>query len=85
MASVAKIYDMAEERRKHDEESNRRYVESEFAHDVDTFVIGDGHAGPTSLFEIPLMYYNSLPRAKMDDNELAIMVDSVIEVVKNVV
>lgn len=83
MASVAKIYDMAEERRKHDEESNRRYVESEFANDVETFVIGDGHEGPTSLFEIPLLYYNSLPRAKMDDNELAIMVDSVIDVMKN--
>lgn len=83
MASVAKIYDMAEERRKHDEESNCRFEESNFAKDVETFIIGDGHEGPTSLFEIPLMYFNSLPRAKMDDNELAIMVDSVIDVMKN--
>ena len=36
----------------------------------------------TSIFEIPLAYYNSLPRSKMDDNEVSIMIDSVISVLE---
>lgn len=81
-ASVAKIYEMQEERCKYDLECNRRYTESAFVRDTETFKIGDGHAAPTSVFEIPLAYYNSLPRSKMDDNELSIMIDSVISVLE---
>ncbi len=81
-ASVAKIYEMQEERCQFDIDSNRRYTESAFVRDIESFRIGDGHAAPTSVFEIPLMYYNSLPRSKMDDNELSIMVDSVIAVLE---
>lgn len=81
-ASVAKIYEMQEERCKYDIDSNRRYSESAFVRDISSFKIGDGHAAPTSVFEIPLAYYNSLPRSKMDDNELAIMIDSVISVME---
>lgn len=80
-ASVAKIYEMSKERHKFDVEYNRRYSETAFFKAATEFRIGDGHAGRNSLFEIPLMYYNSLPRAKMDDNELAIMIDSVIGVI----
>lgn len=81
-ASVAKIYEMQAERCKDDIDSNRRYTESAFVRDICTFKIGDGHKAPTSIFEIPLMYYNSLPRSKMDDNELSIMIDSVIDVLE---
>lgn len=81
-ASVAKIYEMVEERCKYDVECNRRYTESSFFKDATTFRIGDGHKAPTSLFEIPLAYYNSLPRAKLDDNELAIMIDAIINVLE---
>ncbi|MEE1086670.1 MAG: tubulin-like doman-containing protein [Schaedlerella sp.] len=81
-ASVAKIYDMAEARRQYDIDSNHRYSESAFVKDLDNFRIGDGHREPVSLFEIPLTYYNSLPRSKMDDNELSIMIDSVIDVLE---
>ncbi|MBQ3045906.1 MAG: hypothetical protein IJO03_09660 [Clostridia bacterium] len=81
-ASVAKIYEMAAERCKYDVECNRRYSESAFLKDTRIFKIGDGHAAPTSLFEIPLMYYNSLPKAKMDDNELSVMIESVINVIE---
>ncbi|MCR5783061.1 MAG: tubulin-like doman-containing protein [Clostridia bacterium] len=80
-ASVAKIYEMSAERHKFDVEYNRRYSETAFFKAASEFRIGDGHTGKTSLFEIPLMYYNSLPRAKLDDNELAIMIDSVIGVI----
>lgn len=81
-ASVAKIYEMQEERCKYDIDCNRRYTESAFVRDTGSFKIGDGHAAPTSVFEIPLAYYNSLPRSKMDDNELSIMIDSVIAVLE---
>jgi len=81
-ATVAKIYEMVDERCKFDLETNRRYAESAFIDDTATFKIGDGHDAPTSLFEIPLMYYNSLPRTKLDDNELGIMIDSVINVIE---
>ncbi len=81
-ASVAKIYEMQEERCKYDIDSNHRYTESAFVRDTENFKIGDGHAAPTSIFEIPLAYYNSLPRSKMDDNELSIMIDSVIDVME---
>ena len=81
-ASVSKIYEMQEERCKFDIDSNHRYTESAFVRDAENFVIGDGHAAPTSVFEIPLAYYNSLPRSKMDDNELSIMIDSAISVLE---
>ena len=81
-ASVAKIYEMVEERCKFDVECNRRYAESTFFKEANTFKIGEGHKAPTSMFEIPLAYYNSLPRAKLDDNELSIMIDSVINVIE---
>ncbi len=81
-ASVAKIYEMQEERCKYDIDCNRRYAESAFVKDINNFKIGDGHAAPTSVFEIPLAYYNSLPKLKMDDNELSIMIDSVIAVLE---
>ena len=82
-ASVSKIYEMQEERCRFDVDSNHRYLESAFIRDVNNFRIGDGHAAPTSVFEIPLFYYNSLPRSQMDDNELSIMIDSVIAVMEN--
>ncbi|MBR5774144.1 MAG: hypothetical protein IKY44_04750 [Clostridia bacterium] len=81
-ASVSKIYDMQEERCRYDMDANRRYTESAFVRDISSFKIGDGHEAPTSVFEIPLVYYNSLPRAKMDDDELSIMIDSVISILE---
>ena len=80
-ASVAAIYKMANDRNRFDVEYNRRYSETAFFKDAMTFKVGDGHDGATSMFEIPLCYYNSLPRAKLDGNELSIMIDSVINVV----
>lgn len=81
-ASVARIYEMVEERCELDVQRNCKYDNTEFLKDVKTFKIGDGHAPETSLFEIPLVYYNSLPRTKLDDNELSIMIDSVINVIE---
>ena len=81
-ASVEQIFNMARERRRFDEESSRNYTDCGFVKDAHRFSIGKGHEGETSLFEIPLMYYNSLPKAKMDGNELATMVDAVVDVLE---
>lgn len=81
-ASVSKILERQEKACKIDIESNRRYNDSSFVRSLESFVIGDGHKAPTSIFEIPLAYYNSLPRAKLDDDELSIMIDSVILVLE---
>lgn len=82
-ATVEAIFQMAKERRKYDEEASRNYSESKFVKDCESFYIGKCHKGKTSLFEIPLVYYNSLPKAKLDGNELSTMVDAVIEVMEN--
>lgn len=82
-ATVERIREMSEARRVYDEQANHRYNESAFMRDVSSFKIGDGHKAPVSLFEIPLLYYNSLPRAKMDDNELSVMTDAVIQVLED--
>ena len=84
-ASVTKIYDMLVERFEFDLNCNRRYKETTFFKEASSFVIGEGHDAPNSMFEIPLVYFNSLPRAKLDDNELSIMIDSVIGVISDIV
>jgi len=82
-ASVRLIYEIAQDRRKYDIEKNHRYEQSVFCQDLTgQFKVGDSHDSPTSLFEVPLIYYNSLPRLKLDDNELSIMVDSVIRIIE---
>ena len=73
---------MAKERRRYDEEASRNYTDCGFVKDATNFSIGKSHAGTTSLFEIPLVYYNSLPKAKLDGNELSTMVDAVISVLE---
>ena len=82
-ASVEQIFALTKERRKFDEESSCNYNDCGFVKDAKSFSIGKGHDGETSLFEIPLMYYNSLPKAKMDGNELSTMIDAVISVLED--
>ena len=82
-ATVAQIFKMTESLRFFDVESNHKFDESGFCKDLMDLKIGDGHNPPSSLFEIPLTYFNSLPRSKADDNELGIMIDSVIRVLED--
>ncbi len=81
-AAVTMIYGMSKARRLFDQNKNHRFEETTFYKDMNRFKIGDGHENPVSLFEIPLAYYNSLPSSKLDDNELNIMVDAVISVLR---
>lgn len=81
-ATVERIFAMAKERRRYDEESSKSYADCGFVRDAKSFSISKSHGGETSLFEIPLVYYNSLPKANLDGNELATMVDAVISVLE---
>ena len=81
-ASVERILAMAKEYRRYDEEASCNYTDCGFVKDATKFFIGKSHSGVTSLFEIPLVYYNSLPKAKLDSNELSTMVDAVIFVLE---
>ena len=79
-ASVELIYKISEDRRKYDVEKSHVFDDTTFADDLKQFSIGDWHQTDVSLFEIPLMHYNSLPKRFHDENELLSMIDAVIQV-----
>lgn len=57
---------------------NSNYNGTEFKKALDEFKIGAIHDGPTSLFEIPVVYYSSLPNNSRFNGELSAIVDAVI-------
>lgn len=79
------LIEAAEEYNRSDIEKNANYSQSAFVSFLNTFRIPDNHNHPTSLFEIPLVYFNSLPNALADNNELSIMIDAVIALLESVV
>lgn len=54
------------------------YEDTEFKKALDSFAIKEIHDGPTSLFEIPVAYYASLPNSKRFNGELSAIVEAVI-------
>lgn len=84
-ASSNMIMEVAEEYSRTDVEKNNNYMQSSFFEFLETFRIPENHGGKTSLFEVPLVYYNSLPSALTDNNELSIMIDSVIHIITQAV
>ena len=79
------LIEAAEGYNKNDMEKNFTYNQSAFVRFLNSFRIPDSHNNPTSLFEIPLVYYNSLPSAMTDNNEISIMIDAVIYLLETVV
>ena len=79
------LIEAAEEYTKTDIEKNITYSDSAFVRFLNSFRIPDGHNNPTSLFEIPLMYYNSLPNALKDNHEISVMIDAVVYLLESVV
>ena len=57
---------------------NSNYDATVFARDLEEFQLDFLHSGPTSLFEIPLAYYNTLPNSKRYASELSALVEAVI-------
>ena len=66
-------------KRARDETRNSDYAETVFAKELSEFCIDCLHDGKTSLFEIPLAYYNSLPNSKRYTSEISALVDAVIK------
>ena len=65
-----------------DKSHHAKYLTCQFKQFLDEFKIDECHDVPgekTSLFEIPVYYYASLPNSKRFDGELSAMVDAVIK------
>ena len=58
---------------------NSNYIDTAFSKALSDFEIKSIHEGKTSLFEIPLVYYNSLPNSQRFTSEIAGLVDAVIQ------
>ena len=65
-----------------DKVKHANYVNTIFAKDLSEFCIECVHAGPTSLLEILLAYYNSLPNSLRYTDEIASIVDAVITILR---
>ena len=63
-----------------DNNRNSNYADTTFAKALNEFKIELLHDGPTSLFEIPLAYYNSLPNSQRFSFELSALAEAVIAV-----
>ena len=72
-----------EKKRARDKVRNSNYEGTTFAKDLDEFCIETVHEGKTSLFEIPLVYYNSLPNSLRFVNEITGIIDAVIKTFKD--
>lgn len=59
---------------------NNNYVDTKFHAALEKFELHNWHEGRTSLFEIPLYYYISLPNSQRFISELTDMVNAIIEV-----
>jgi len=82
-ASVELIYKIAADRRKYDIEKSHIFDDTTFADDLKQFSVGDWHDEQVSLFEIPILHYNSLPKRFHDENEIISMIDAIIQVLCN--
>lgn len=61
---------------------NSSYAECAFARALEGFAIDEVHEGPTSIFEIPLQYYNSLPNSKRYVGEITDLIEAAIDVLR---
>ena len=68
-----------EKKHARDTTRNSNYVDTVFAKELSEFHIDCLHDGKTSLFEIPLAYYNSLPNSKRYTSEITALVDAVVK------
>ncbi|MBQ5711462.1 MAG: hypothetical protein IIV61_02500 [Oscillospiraceae bacterium] len=66
-------------KQKRDMTRKSNYVDTVFAKELKEFQLDCVHEGPTSLFEIPLAYYNTLPNSQRYTSELSALVDAVIK------
>lgn len=83
-SSVKIIEEVIKYRRKKDAAKNPDYEACEFAKALKELKIADYHPGEVaSLFEIPVLYYNSLSNSKRYEGEIATLIESVIKTFKD--
>lgn len=92
-ATVNAIKKISDGIRQEDENKSTQYEETTFKKAVEdfsrTYVVGGSDEKEikelsktkTSLFEIPVLYYASLPAKKKDAAEIATMVDAIVEII----
>lgn len=78
--SVQEVKKIVAKKREKDSNKHANYNETTFAKALKNFNIDIGHDGETSLFEIPLMYYSSIPNAKRYDGEMNELVKAIIDI-----
>ena len=78
-AVVEDIAIIKKKKRERDETKHSNYINTTFAKELETFCIECCHEGKTSLFEIPIVYYNSLPNINRYGSEIAALIDAVIK------
>lgn len=78
-AVVEDIAIIKKKKRERDETKHSNYINTTFAKELETFCIECCHEGKTSLFEIPIVYYNSLPNVNRYGSEIAALIDAVIK------
>lgn len=76
---VSEVETLKEKYQRADKASNKDYDESTLKKELDEFYVECFHTGKTSLFEIPLMYYNTLPNTLRSRDEWKSIIDAVIQ------
>lgn len=76
---VSEIENLRDKRREDDKAKNREYEESTFKRELENLNVEYFHNGKTSLFELPLMYYNTLPNTLRSSDEVTALIDAVIK------
>ena len=80
---VEDIFKIISEKHRKDEVRNSNYEDTVFARSLKEFRLSQIHEGETSLFEIPVVYYNSLPNSQRFTSEINGLIDAVIETLSN--
>lgn len=83
-ASIVEDIDVIRRKKRvRDETRNSNYEDTTFAKELEAFQLDFLHDGPTSLFEIALAYYNTLPNSKRYTSELSALVDAIIKTLRD--
>jgi len=80
---VSELEDVKNKYVEHDKEKNTNYENSSFKLGLNKLAIECFHGDdktPISLFEVPFVYYNSLPSSLRSHDEIVTMIDAVINI-----
>lgn len=81
--AVAMIHKKVDALHLKDKEKKCTFEKTSFANALIDLQVKEYHTGETSLFEIPYMYYESLPYTLRNESEVLSMVDCILNLLKN--